>query len=275
MKKVLCIICLTIISVFTLVGCSTVRYSTAILADKSVQQLFQVELDQTEIENAGYDYQDVINQIEQKFAVVKQNQILKYIRPFMKKYEGVQVVCAYSMANLCIYMTYDSVSTYTAYNKFVYEVNGMTVDDEDNEILVENFLYIKHITKTTTVYNELENNQFAKDMLEYFDGTTNGTTAFTLNDCTYEFYYGVPSSKVHSNSDKRVYQDGVYYHIWSFSADETNNEIELYTIEIKPVSWYILALVLTVIFTGILCMVIVFQKNIKKNSAKDIASNEI
>lgn len=271
MKKFLCVISLVIFSVISFAGCAELKYSIAILSDGSVKQMFQVEVDSQQLESAGYSFDDVSTNILSVFEQIKTSQyqnIRKFKMQNAGEYMETNIVCGYDQNGKVfkIYMMYDSTSTYVAYNKFL---SGSTGDDKDDEILEQHFLYIKHITQTTTAYYDLENNSLAQDMLTYFNGTTvSGSTAFTLDDCSYQFYYGTPTSKMYSNSDDVVYQDGVYYHIWNFSASDVNNQIQLYTIEVKPVSWYLLALILTLVFTGILTLIVLVQKKRNKNITK-------
>ena len=277
MKKFLCVICIAIFGIIFFAGCADVSYSVLMYSDGSIEQGFEVDLDKSAIEAGGYNYQDVTNEIVRKIEQVVQLQnirILAFKSNLGVQTSNIKLECNYKIVDeqtYYAYMYFGSNEIFTAYNKFV--TGEEPNPDEDKEILEENLFYIKHINKTTTVYYDLENNQFAKDMLAYFDGSKQGTTKFTLNDVNYNFFYGVPTNKIHSNSDARFRQDGMTIHCWRFSADETNNEIMLYTIEVKPMAWYLLALALTFIFLLILGVVVLIQKKCKKN--KNIIADEI
>ena len=269
MKKFFCVLCVAICGLLCFAGCAEVKYSVLMRTDGSIVQGFQINLDKSAIESAGYNYDDAKQHIENQLASVRSRQILR-IASFKNSIinpDAISIECyvqELSNQSLYICIEFDSARTFNAYNRFT---SGTTEEPaEDDEILEEHFFYVKHITRSTTAYADLANNPFAQDMLEYFDGSTEGTTAFTLDDCTYEFYYGMPSSKIYSNADKVFYQDGIKIHCWQFSASQTDNEIEIYTIEVKPVSWYLLALALTLVLVLVLLVVILIQKKFKKNT---------
>ena len=278
-KRIFSVICLLVVSCLVFSGCASVNYSVVVGTDGSVQQGFQVTLDKSKITLAGYDYSDIASKIENAFNnAVNQNQlnIIKFCSASGKKplncdcgiktnYERIDEQNFYG------YIAFESISIYREYSNFI--SGGSSEDDnEDDSGVEENLFFIKDVDYNDTVYTGIDakdengeyTNSIVKTLTDYFDGSTEGTQQFTLDDVEYNFYYGVPTTKLHSNSDSTISQSGIEIHQWTFNASNLNDPIQTWTIKIKPVAWYVLALVLTIILIIILFIICLIKKKSKK-----------
>ena len=274
-KRLFSVICLLVMSCLVFSGCASVHYSILVGTDGSVQQGFQVSLDKNKITMAGYDYNTIASKIELIF-LDSVNQNSQNIQKFCQekgvldcgietKYERVDEQNFYG------YIAFDSIAIYRQYSDFL-SGGSSSGDEQDNSKTEENLFFIKDISFNDTVYCGIDEkdadgnytNSVVKAFTKYFDGSVEGTQKFTLDDVEYNFYYGVPTTKLHSNSDHIISQSGVEIHQWVFSSSELNNPIQTWTISIKPVAWYVLALVLTFILIIILFIICLIKKKSKK-----------
>lgn len=277
-NKIFSIICLLLVSCLVFSGCASVHYSVLVNTDGSVQQGFQVSLDKNKITMAGYNYSDVANKVETIFQNSVNNNsknIANYCLANGKSIFNCGIATQYERVdeqNFYAYIAFENIATYTNYSKFLSGgSSGSEADDNSN--LQENPFFIKDIEVNDTVYSGLDEkdadgnytNQIVKAFTDYFDGSTEGTQKFTLDDVEYNFYYGLPTTKLHSNSDKVISQSGVQIHQWVFNSSNLNEPIQTWTIQIKPVAWYVLALVLTFILILILFIICLIKKKYKKS----------
>lgn len=276
-KKIFSIICLLVMSCLVFSGCASVHYSVVVTPDGSVQQGFQVSLDKSKITLAGYDYTDIASRIETIFqdSVNKNSQnIARFCIENGKNPISCGIETKYERVdeqNFYGYITFENISIYRQYSDFI--SGGSSGDEgEDNSKIEENLFFIKDISYNDTVYSGIDEkdadgnytNSIVKAFTDYFDGSAEGTQKFTLDDVQYNFYYGVPTTKLHSNSDHIISQSGVEIHQWVFDSTNLNDPIQTWTISIKPVAWYVLALVLTFILIIILFIICLIKKKSKK-----------
>lgn len=273
-KKIFSIICLLVMSCLVFSGCASVHYSVVVTPDGSVQQGFQVSLDKSKITLAGYDYTDVADKINQVF-LDKQHILDTAKFAYQDRYkntDGIEII--YEVANdfQDFYLAF-RCSNIEIYKKYTSIVFGSSSDSDDSSSgnIEENAFFIKDISENH-VFSGLDNkdadgnytNSIVKAFTDYFDGSAEGTQKFTLDDVQYNFYYGVPTTKLHSNSDHIISQSGVEIHQWVFDSTNLNDPIQTWTISIKPVAWYVLALVLTFILIIILFIICLIKKKSKK-----------
>lgn len=276
-KRLFSVICLLVMSCLVFSGCASVHYSVLVGTDGSVQQGFQVSLDKNKITMAGYDYNDVASKVEtifQNSVNTNAQNILNYCLANNKTFLTCGIETKYERVdeqNFYGYIAFANLTIYREYSDFL-SGGASSGDDEDNTKVEENLFFIKDIDLNDTVYAGIDakdadgnyTNNVVKAFTDYFDGSVEGTQKFTLDDVEYNFYYGVPTTKLHSDSDHIISQSGVEIHQWVFDSSELNNPIQTWTISIKPVAWYVLALVLTFILIIILFIICLIKKKSKK-----------
>ena len=269
MKKFLSVICIFLLITVFCSGCAKTSYSLIVNADGSVEQGFQVIVDKQKIEDAGYTYQEVKNLIEDKFEIILSNQVSNIAYYCIEN--GIDpsksgIECKYNEIteyNFYANIHFDSIEIFKDYQNFIKQHSGGSETEEEIEDKVENYVFFeKTISETTTVYYKVYEDAFVKDLLKYFDGT-NGDM-FDLTNVEYNFFYGLPTNKLHSEDSEVIYQNGVKIHHWQFDAETMDNPIITFTIQFKPAIWYAVAIVVSLLVAGVIGIVIFVQKKSKK-----------
>jgi hypothetical protein len=257
MQKKLLTIFILVISILAFSGCADANYSVSIYDNGRIVETFYVELNQSAIELAGYNYQEVQNEILGKFEAVRNNLINSFNLSnnnltILQKNQIRAGIRTPSIENnlIGVSFVFDEVEPYSGYEvyKLFYQIED-DGNDEDNAT-VEEFILFKKITTTSqTVFQNLENATLTTELLAYFSDPQNGNIDFTLNDVNFRYAYATSSTKLYSNADK-VYKtsSGLKVHEWVVPSNNVNMEIEFYEYQIVSTWWYILALGLTVFF---------------------------
>lgn len=279
-KKILAVICIFLIGSIIFSGCANVGYSLILKKDGQVEERFFVELDKSKIELAGYNYQDAYDEVYSycNQAITNMNSNINYFKYSSQYFEFLAIygqlqpnqkaikcgVVKYSETQIIAYVSFGSTYVRNAYNAFIKANSGTGETTEEEPRIEDKFLYTKTVDSTENPFSDIEDSQFASDFLSYFDGETNGSQKFELSDVKYTFLYGIKSNKIYTNSNRTTRTEDGYLHEWDFDYDKINTPIETYTITIKPVAWYLLALGLTVVFTLVITIIAIVQKKSKK-----------
>lgn len=271
MKKFLSVICLLVVSVLLFSGCADISFSVLMNSDGKIELAMEVDLDKDEITLAGYDYSEVFNKVVEDFdeylwglqLAVNNYAFLKNVKV---KDCGITVNQDSDEEQAYIFgsIVFDSLKIYR-------EFYGIVDDDEDDTIIdSSNWFYNKNISEAETIFSSILEegttaNSFANEYLTYFEGSEAGKAQKTLEDAGYYYYYGMPTNKIYSDSDLVYSLNGIKIHEWNFSASELSDKIQLYTISVKPVAWYVLALIITFVVIAIIIIIGLIQKKFKKD----------
>ena len=265
MKRFLSIICLLVVSVLAFSGCASVHYSLLVNEDGTVNQGFEINIDKQAIESAGYNYDQAKSKIMEQV-----NNIASVYRNFYRsnyqtlagypfEFSGVTYqIKQLTESDILVSFNFPSIKIY----KLCYGITESSESEQEQEI-EENFFYTKTIDHSATVFANYEDawwKQYIDELLDYFNGSIENTTPFTLNDCEYNFYYGYPSSKLYSENSQTFYYNGIKVHHWTFDASQMNDEIITYTLQMKPAHWYILAIGSTFALVIVLFIIVYLSK---------------
>lgn len=273
MKKFLSVVCLLVVSVLLFSGCASVNYSVIMNSEGKIEQAMQVNLDKSEITLAGYSYDEVFDKVgadfDSYFYSPEGSLKIKILEYALKKHEDVDE-CGIKLYRESLKdegIIFGSIvfDSYKIYKEFY----NITDDDNDQTIIEKTWFFDREISESDSIFSSIlqegsGSNQIASEYLDYFDGSLAGTTKKTLEDADYNFYYGVPTTKLYSNSDRVFTQNGITIHEWNFSASQLGDKIRTYTLAVKPTAWYILALVITIVIVGIVLVIGLLQKKFKK-----------
>lgn len=272
-KKFFSVIGLFLVSCLLFSGCANVSYSVVMNAEGKIEQAMQVNLDKNEITLSGYSYDEVFSKVSDDFNeyfTALQQRIALYAVAKNKSVMdcGVTLYRQDLKEDAIVFgsIVFDSPIIY----KEFYNISSSD-DDDSSAMLEKTWFYDKDISETETIFSGIisnENNlakEIADEYLSYFDGSLAGTTKKTLEDAGYTFNYGVPSKKLHSNSDKVYTQNGITIHQWNFTASQLGDKISTYTFTFKPTAWYILALGITAVSLCVVLVIGLIQKKFKKD----------
>lgn len=259
LKKLLLCLMLTFVVIFAS-GCASIQYQRTVYDNGTILDAVSVKLDNEEITNKGFNIEKVKSDVKLKM----QQYLNSMVTTFMNRNDGLLQIEKISVCNNLTTKVSENENYIIAsiefrnYNTFKYFYGLHLTEDSgnDNENVVENFLFNKNLSTGKTIFSGKDAEFITNEFVSYFNGN------FSIEDCDLSYVFGTPENKLHSDSDYTFTEDGVNYHQWILnSKDDT---ITTYTYQMKPVNWYILALVLTFVFILIL-FALSFIKFKKKN----------
>lgn len=261
-KKITIIFCLFIVLILS--GCAKVEYSRTINEKGNIIDAIAVTLDIDKISSAGYITSEVENYIEQKMS----SYLSAIISSFKNRDDNLDDITKLSVLQNTTPLVYKNNNTIVAllkfnnYGTFKY-FYGLHLDEssEDNTTIEESFLVKKYISSGKTIFASEDARFIERDIITYFNDN------FTLDDVTYEYTFGTINDKLYSDADYTFTNEGINYHQWIIKSNETNREIKTYNILVKPVNWYMSALIITASFILISFAVIYIKKFTHKKSA--------
>jgi len=266
MKKIFSLMFIFLFSAILFSGCAKVDYSIALFEDGSVQQCLTVELDKTDIEEHGYNFEDAKTKV--KFEMnsfltgINQRHLTYCIENGLSiENSGVKFgVQEKDEVNIYCYVKFDSVTIY----KDFYQI----VDNPDDTKVETHIFYNEYYSENPSVYANIEENAYAQNIQAYFSN-------YILEDVEYNFTYATSSNKIYSNSDNITYENGLKIHRWTFNADELNSATtRMYQIGIKTAPWYIVALIIVFIFLIVSGIIISVKHFINKNKLIKVQKND-
>lgn len=268
LKKILLALVLVVIVIFS-TGCASIQYQRIINEDGKIIDAVSVKLDTEKISSAGYNIEKVTEDVKNRM----QNYLNQVINAFLNREDGLLEIEKYSVYNNVFAVVTKQEDYIIAsiefknYNTFKYFYGlhlNEDLESEDEENLVKTFLFNKNVSSGKTIFSGQDAEVITSDFMSYFNND------FTLDDCNLSYVFGTPENKIHSNATYTFTEGGINYHQWILTSKD--DEISTYTYQMKPVNWYILALVLTVVLIVVLFIVSFF---IKKPKEEDINSIEI
>lgn len=266
LKRLLICFMFTLIVIFS-TGCANIQYQRAVYENGTIIDAISVKLDNDKITEKGYNIEKVTNDVKIKM----QQYINAIVNSFYNRNDGlleIEKIAVYNNLRTLVTTKNDYIVAsieFRNYNTFKYfyglhlnEGNSTSSDD-----IVEGFLFNKNVSTGKTIFSGADAEYITNEFIAYFDNN------FTIEDCDLSYIFGTIENKLHSNADYTFKEDGVTYHQWFLnSKDDT---ISTFTFQMKPVNWYILALVLTAILIIVLFVVSLFVK--KKKSSNTFENN--
>lgn len=266
-KKILLSLMLTFI-IILFSGCASIQYQRTLYENGRILDAVSVKLDTQAITNAGYN----IEKVSQDVKIKMQEYLNQVVNSFYNRDDGlldIEKIAVYNNLNTLVTTKNDYIIAsieFNNYNTFKYFYGLHLIEDnEDDTNIVESFLYNKNVSTGKTIFAGQDANFINNEFMAYFNND------FSIENCDLTYVFGTPESKLHSDADYTYKEDGVIYHQWMLT--DKNDDISTFTFQMKPVNWYILALIVTFALIIILFIVSIFVKN-KKNTLK-IATNEI
>ncbi len=296
-KKILAIL-LCVFSIFALCGCGSVSYVLKIDTDGSVTQAVNVSFSYKKVTDAGKTI-DGNDGLKNHIQTIANNVVNNSVGHFasshnmtdeLKTYDGKTVLFSdiynytLSQMNIVRYLynfewryrpnyewTQDgdninctiSIKFNTIYAYYYF--HNIYPDDEDtSEKIIENHaFYVKTETESESPFYDLKNSEIAQHFVDYFGGV------FSLKDMEYNFYYATPNTKLYSDAQNSyTTANGIKVHEWHFTASDLDKEkggmIHTYQIKVKPYTWYMLAIVISLGVALILTIVVKVKESKNK-----------
>ena len=255
---ILSVLLFLIIPIFS--ACSQVGAMMLINSDGTVEEIVQVKLNQTKIEQAGYSYLELVNDVEQ----VANNQIDAMINRLNKKVD----------LDLLVLEDMESKETLTVYK------NGIekTVKKDGDKIFisakfktVDVYKYYYNIKSSNQVERKIEKHFFYDKV--YYHSNTSFLKHYELFNALKDYFsvkypqiadmsenellytYKTDSRREHSDADY-IKRDGLdYYHTWVVDADEVDRPIMFYYNIANSEVFILLGIVVAFVCGGVMTII--------------------
>lgn len=249
-------------------GCAKVQYQHIFNADGTIVDSFVVELDEASLNAKNVNVSNLKFQIKDKMTYYMQI----FINAFYSRDDGLS-----REEKNSIFSNVDTkieenekyiIARFTFKNAtaFTYFYGYQLIDDTDDGIeTTEGTFYNTSVSSGKTIFSS----DVAKNVAEEFRTSETINNKFTLDDVKFYYTFGTTHSKIHSNATYQFDENGVCYHQWALNT--IDDEIITFTLQPKPINWYILALSLTFILAVILYVISLFTR--KKQSVVQNQAN--
>ena len=266
MKKRILVLILCMFS-FLLCGCGVKpQYTIAQKSDGAVMQMVYLPFSGAELSNAGVTF-DQIAELSNELKGTFNNYFLNKYTNFVTKVEidpGLSEPNKMAMLSGCpgqedmngegtfsgisYEFNFASAFHYYYFNSSLYYEELVEKLNEDTSVVQEGIFVDKTVTTSISVYGMKTSLDPEKTLAEYVTEkcrlTLKEKTDLTdekieeLVPKTYIYRYGTATKKLHSNADLVRAIDGVYYHEWNISVDNSQREIATYKITVNKNAWY-------------------------------------
>ncbi len=280
MKKYLLAIFVCVLS-FMLCGCSNApTYSLSQSADGKVTQTIFIPYVESELTGLGVE-QDVAteigNTIRERFNLYFLNLKTNFetrvdtdpeltVQDKLTLKSGCEISFAPSELGFLYTLTFTSALHYYYFNSDLQYNDLIEELSMDNSVTEKGFFTNKIISTGSTVFGLntqfAENQTLAQYITSYATTLLNENTSLTAEQIqavvpnNFVYCYGTTSSKLHSDADRTYrYIDGLYYHEWDISSQDSERQISTWTIEVNSNVWYATILICAFVLLGILLIV--------------------
>lgn len=260
------ILCLTLI--FVLSGCAKIQYQRVLNTNGSIVDAVSVKLDEQKIVENGFDIGNVKAEIRRKMNIY----LNAICNAFETRNDRLNEIEKTAIRNNVLAEVIDSgeyitasltFSNYSAF-KYFYGLHLVNEDEQDNSETINTLLYNKNITTGKTIFSGEDAQFITNEFLSYFGNK------FDINDAELIYIFATPGSRLHSDATYSYEIDGVHYHEWV--VKDINQGIQTFTIQVKPINWYVLALLLTVVLLAVLFLIASIKRKKQVKMKKEIIS---
>lgn len=153
--------------------------------------------------------------------------------------------------------------------KKFYGETGVTVSERTEETLFTKTYIIERETKFASQKEGVNIvTYYMSDFEDMIIQTMGADIAAKVENPQLAYVYGYPSSRLHSDADQVVYDNGFYLHVWEISPTDVSKKITIYTVSAKPAMWYVIILGATLVATGVMFLVYFLKKKKQKKEQK-------
>ena len=277
-NKILIVFILFILITITFSGCAQVRAMTITNQDGSIEEQVFVSLDSKAIIEAGYEVDDVKNDIsstavnEAKDMINKLNQKLDYdifnatteTRQILNTFKNGIVVLSNNWENneYVVSVKFKNIDVYRYYY-------GITEEPKIEYQTEEHFFYNKVSFSGSTMFlkhKDLYERLNLKFSIRYM-GLINSESNELL------FTYKTDLHRQHSNADYISKLDGEYYHTWVVE-DVENEEILFHYNVANSGNWMMIAIGASVVACGIMLIINAIVEQVKKRKTNETKNTD-
>ena len=269
-KKLLCIL-FVICSIFVFSGCSRMEYAQIIYPNGQIGEFIGVNVDKSIIENAGLDYEFVLNCIKDEIDAQLNNSIYNVL--------GVTVSSEKNSATGSV----TGQIIFANYNVYC-QVFGIDPNEEKESEIKKGFLFDREILSRHSLVYATQNKQVIYQNITERLQTQYPEIPFDFGNVDCYYSYAVPLSyaqveRIRTNAsyhyDKQYSNYSLRHFVWHYDHNNPDAEAVIYVNHIHSWAWYVLGIGLTIVFMLVMLCVAIIKKTHPKTPPQNAEIVEI
>ena len=280
---------------FVLCGCGVKpQYTIAQKEDGTVIQMVYLPFSGTELSNAGVTFEQVAelsNELKSTFNTYFLNKYTNFVTkvasdPGLSEPNKMAMLSGCpgqdemsgdgTFSGISYEFNFASALHYYYFNSNLYYEDLLERLNEDTSVVQDGIFINKKVTTSTSIYGLKTSLDPDKTLAEYVTErcrlalkektTLHDETIEELVPKTYIYRYGTTTKKLHSDADVVRIVDGVYYHEWNISVDNSQRQLITYKISVNKNAWYAGLILITLVLLIVLFIVAKIKEG--KNKSK-------
>lgn len=266
--KYLIIIFMMLVCVTTFFGCADIEFIRAIDSSNTIIDKIAITLDESQVNKAGNELNTVVDMIENDMIKFRQSvnewkesqfgeypelfeSVKKGIRVEVTKSKKTELSLAIEFSNWKMFGLFYGYAEaedfeYTQFleDKGPFINNILNVNYEDNEygLFIINYSILKSAGITDSIKDfQVNGTNYYSKYSEYF------YNRYGLEDVDISQIFAYPDDRLHSNADDSEVQGDLTLLKWDLNKKSDDFEMKIYKITANSVTWYIVALVISLI----------------------------
>ena len=298
MKKRILVFIVCLFSVI-FCGCGVApQYTIAQKSDGSVMQMIYLPISGAELSSAGATFDEIAevsSELKGIFNTYFSNMYTNFVTRVSSD-EGLTEIEKMSMIAGCpnqsqmsgegnfngisYEFNFYSAIHYYYFNSNLYYNDLIERLKEDTSQTTEGLFLDKTTTTSVTIYGIKTSMDPDKTLAEYIAQKCRtvltektSLTAEKIDELvpqTFIYRYGTSTKKTHSNADLIRQVDGIYYHEWNISINDTTREIVTYKYTVNKNVWYASVLLVGIILVFVLLIIAKIKDNKDKSKPPKI-----
>jgi len=282
-KKVLLICLVTFMSIFCFAGCASIEYRRAVDGNNAIIDDFIVELDESKINKvAGKNYSSVFDLVENDMQLIVESiknwklgfEVYEDLYPAIK--DGIEPTLSSSKKDKRLRLTVQFANVqlfglfygYIETDDYEYEKVMEDVGPFVKQMLLEDyspnenyglFLYKYSLIKENGILDTIKTFEF-NGVNFYEKYKTEMHDFYDVKDLDIYESFLYPDDRMYSNADQKEIEQGITWLRWDLSnLNPEDVNMEVYKLAPRRVTWYILALVISIVAL-IVISIVVYKK---------------
>lgn len=252
-------------------GCASIDYSRGVYPEGKIVDRIVVEIDNSAFKYCMFSKTDMLTIIKVDF----ENYYIQPIEDFKTEFwasnhtfsekQKVQdgIITDVRIVNDTVFceVTYSSQEIFDLYYAQTSSSSESQDNDGSNVELREGVFVDKYVQSTNNAYAVLKT-EFLQNLIKKYKGYFKNNYGLANLKLTQE--YASPDTTINSNATETEIVDGIMkMHYWEIDPNNLDFELEFYTVSPHTTSWYIVALVLSLL--SILIVVTILYKRKRAN----------
>lgn len=249
-------------------GCASINSSLILFPDGKIQDKLIIELDLEKLYKAGVPAATVAS-AKHKIKEELNTRVVMRARKFVDiilssdKFttsekqniaKGIECELAEGGDNqIMVYTIYYSPAIFNLFNETMLGLENLDYYHNGDVIKTEKNLFsIKYVTsEALNCYSAIRNGDYNNIISQF---TTLFGGQFSIKDVEFTQIFASPDTNLRSNANNTAVEQGVKFHEWNIDPNHLDFSLQFYKLRANEITWYILALVLTLIVGVVVIM---------------------